>query len=132
MPDVVQDFKAAAGRPLERFAQDTSQSARKRESWVRIAELVDETEPERAAALADALSGRNMLTNSVNNPFFLLTTISLSAPLCLSVCSSVSSPLSRLVSHAFDPYRLTKNARFGYASELILTHVLLPAPSVFP
>ena len=54
-PDVVQDFKAAAVRLLERFAQDTSQSARKRESWVRIAQLVDETEPERAAALADAI-----------------------------------------------------------------------------
>ena len=54
-PDVVQDFKAAAGRLLERFAQDTSQSARKRESWVRIAQLVDETEPERTAALADAI-----------------------------------------------------------------------------
>jgi len=54
-PDVVQDFKAAAVRLLERFAQDTSQSARKRESWARIAQLVDETEPERAAALADAI-----------------------------------------------------------------------------
>ncbi|KAH9022784.1 ATP-dependent protease La [Lactarius pseudohatsudake] len=35
--DVVQDFKAAAIRLLERFSQDTSQSARKRESWTRIA-----------------------------------------------------------------------------------------------
>ena len=54
-PDVVQDFKAAAIRLLERFAQDASQSARKRESWSRIAHLVDETEPSRAAALADAI-----------------------------------------------------------------------------
>jgi hypothetical protein len=54
-PDVVQDFKAAAIRLLERFAQDSSQSARKRESWSRIAHLVDETEPSRAAALADAI-----------------------------------------------------------------------------
>jgi ATP-dependent Lon protease len=54
-PDIVQDFKAAAARLLERFAQDNSLSARKRESWVRIAQFVDETEPERAAALADAI-----------------------------------------------------------------------------
>ncbi len=53
--DVVQDFKAAAVRLLERFAQDTSQSARKRESWSRIAHLVDETQPHKAAALADAI-----------------------------------------------------------------------------
>lgn len=53
--DTVQDFKAAAIRLLERFAQDTSQAARKRESWSRIAHLVDESEPQRAAALADAI-----------------------------------------------------------------------------
>ncbi|KAI9435500.1 hypothetical protein H4582DRAFT_2079605 [Lactarius indigo] len=39
--DVVQDFKAA--------------SARKRERWSRIAHLVEESEPHRAAALADAI-----------------------------------------------------------------------------
>jgi ATP-dependent Lon protease len=54
-PDIVQDFKAAAIRLLERFAQDTSQSARKRESWARIAHVVDETEPEKGAAIADAI-----------------------------------------------------------------------------
>jgi hypothetical protein len=53
--DIVQDFKVAAVRLLERFAQDASQSVRKRESWTRIARLVDETESERAAALADAI-----------------------------------------------------------------------------
>ena len=53
--DTVQDFKAAAIRLLERFAQDTSQSARKRESWARIAQVVDETESDKAAALADAI-----------------------------------------------------------------------------
>jgi ATP-dependent Lon protease len=53
--DIVQDFKAAAIRLLERFAQDTSQSARKRESWARIAHVVDETEPDKAAAVADAI-----------------------------------------------------------------------------
>ncbi|KAH9177272.1 hypothetical protein EDB89DRAFT_2200362 [Lactarius sanguifluus] len=31
--DVVPDFTAAASHLLERFSQDTSQSARKRESW---------------------------------------------------------------------------------------------------
>jgi ATP-dependent Lon protease len=51
----VQDFKAAAIRLLERFAQDASQSARKRESWARIAQVVDETEPDKAAAVADAI-----------------------------------------------------------------------------
>jgi hypothetical protein len=54
-PDIVQDFKAAAIRLLERFALDTSQSARKRESWARIAHVVDETESDKAAALADAI-----------------------------------------------------------------------------
>jgi ATP-dependent Lon protease len=54
-PDIVQDFKAAAIRLLERFAQDPSQSARKRESWARIALVVDETEPDKVAALADAI-----------------------------------------------------------------------------
>ena len=54
-PDIIQDFKAAAIRLLERFAQDTSQSARKRESWARIALVVDETELDKAAALADAI-----------------------------------------------------------------------------
>ncbi|KAH9022788.1 ATP-dependent protease La [Lactarius pseudohatsudake] len=53
--DVVQDFKAAAIRLLERFSQDTSQSARKRESWTRIAHLVEESESHKAAALADAI-----------------------------------------------------------------------------
>jgi ATP-dependent Lon protease len=54
-PDVVQDFKAAAIRLLERFAHDASQSARKRESWARIVHVVDETELDKAAALADAI-----------------------------------------------------------------------------
>jgi ATP-dependent Lon protease len=53
--DIVQDFKAAAIRLLERFAQDTSQSARRRESWARIAHVVDESELDKAAALADAI-----------------------------------------------------------------------------
>ncbi|KAH9011196.1 ATP-dependent protease La [Lactarius hengduanensis] len=52
---VVQDFKAAAIRLLERFSQDTSQSARKRESWTRIAHLVEESESYKATALADAI-----------------------------------------------------------------------------
>ncbi|KAH9018180.1 hypothetical protein EDB85DRAFT_2154661 [Lactarius pseudohatsudake] len=56
--DVVQDFKfkAAAIRLLERFSQDTSQSACKRESWtrIRIAHLVEESESHKAAALAVA------------------------------------------------------------------------------
>jgi len=55
MPDMVQDFKVAAIRLLERFAQDASQSARKRESWARIVHVVDETELDKAAALADAI-----------------------------------------------------------------------------
>jgi len=54
-PEIVQEFKAAAIRLLERFAQDTSQPARKRESWARIALVVDETEPDKAAAVADAI-----------------------------------------------------------------------------
>ena len=53
--DIVQDFKAAAIRLLERFAQDVSQAARKRESWARIAQLVQESEPHKAATLADAI-----------------------------------------------------------------------------
>ncbi|KAN0118136.1 Lon protease (S16) C-terminal proteolytic domain containing protein [Russula decolorans] len=48
---IVRDFKVAAIR----FAQDTSQSALKRESWARIAHVVDETEPDEAVALADAI-----------------------------------------------------------------------------
>ena len=54
-PDIVQDFKATVIRLPERFAQDTSQSAHKRESWARITHVVDETEPDKAAALADAI-----------------------------------------------------------------------------
>lgn len=53
--DVVQDFKAAAIRLLERFAQDTSQPTHKRESWSRIARLVDDSELHKTAALADAI-----------------------------------------------------------------------------
>ncbi|KAH9039667.1 hypothetical protein EDB85DRAFT_266355, partial [Lactarius pseudohatsudake] len=53
--DVVQDFKAAAIRLLERFSQDTSQSSRKCESWTRIAHLVEESELHKATALADAI-----------------------------------------------------------------------------
>jgi hypothetical protein len=41
--DIVQDFKAIAIRLLERFTRDTSQPARKHESWVHIAHVVDET-----------------------------------------------------------------------------------------
>jgi hypothetical protein len=55
MHDVVQDFKAAAVHLLGRFAQDAALSMRKRESWVPIAGLVKETEPEKAAALLDAI-----------------------------------------------------------------------------
>jgi hypothetical protein len=51
----VQDFKAAAVHLLERFAQDVALSVRKHESWAPIAGLVKETEPENAAALADAI-----------------------------------------------------------------------------
>ena len=40
---------------LERFAQDTSQAACKRESWSRLVHLVDDSKPQRAAALADAI-----------------------------------------------------------------------------
>jgi len=72
--DVVQDFKAAAIRLLERFAQDASQSARKRESWSRNAQLVDETEPSRAAALADAivsLIGADNADKLGESPFFV-------------------------------------------------------------
>jgi hypothetical protein len=54
-PDIVQDFNATAIRLLERFAQDASDSARKRESWARIAHVADETEPDKAAALAHAI-----------------------------------------------------------------------------
>ncbi|KAH9008059.1 ATP-dependent protease La [Lactarius hengduanensis] len=54
LTDPPQDFKAAAIHHLERFSQDTSQSARKRESWTRIAHLVEESESHKAAALADA------------------------------------------------------------------------------
>ncbi|KAF8487020.1 ATP-dependent protease La [Russula ochroleuca] len=53
--DIVQEFKTAAIRLLERYAQDASQSVRKRESWARIAHVVDETGQSKAAALADAI-----------------------------------------------------------------------------
>ncbi|KAH8976771.1 hypothetical protein EDB83DRAFT_2643500 [Lactarius deliciosus] len=53
--EVVQDIKAATIHLLERFSQDTSQSARKRESWACIAHLVEESESHKAAALADAI-----------------------------------------------------------------------------
>ncbi|KAH9177262.1 hypothetical protein EDB89DRAFT_1902501 [Lactarius sanguifluus] len=48
--DVVQHFKAAVIRLLERFSQGTC----KRKSWTRIAHLV-ESEPHKAAALIDAV-----------------------------------------------------------------------------
>jgi hypothetical protein len=51
---ITQNFQAATIRLLEPFAQDTSQAARKRESWSWIAQL-DETEPQRTAPLADAI-----------------------------------------------------------------------------
>ena len=54
-PDVAQDFKAVAIRLLERLARDNSQSAQRRESWSRIAQLVEETEIHKVATLADAI-----------------------------------------------------------------------------
>lgn len=54
-PDVVQDFKVAAIRLLERLAQDDAQSTLKREGWSSIAQLVAGTEIHQAAALADAI-----------------------------------------------------------------------------
>ncbi|KAH9008756.1 Lon protease C-terminal proteolytic domain-containing protein [Lactarius hengduanensis] len=63
--DIVQDFKAAAIRLLERFSQDTSQSARKRESWTRIAHLVEESESQRLS-LWLMLS---FLRSALNTPF---------------------------------------------------------------
>jgi hypothetical protein len=53
----VKDLKAAAVRLLEHFAQDAALSVRKHESWPPFAGLVKETEPEKAAALADAAVG---------------------------------------------------------------------------
>ncbi|KAI0299475.1 hypothetical protein BC826DRAFT_966931 [Russula brevipes] len=53
--DVVKDLKAAAVHLQELFAQDAALLARKRKSWVPIVGLVEETEPEKAAALADAV-----------------------------------------------------------------------------
>jgi hypothetical protein len=44
----VQDFKVAAVHLLERFLQDPALLARKRKSWVPIAGLIEETEPEEA------------------------------------------------------------------------------------
>jgi ATP-dependent Lon protease len=54
-PEVAQDFKAAAIRLLERLARDNSQSVRRRESWSRIAQLVEEAEIHKVATLADAI-----------------------------------------------------------------------------
>ena len=48
-------FQAATIRVLERLAQGTSQLARNHESWAHIAHVVDETKPDKAAALADAV-----------------------------------------------------------------------------
>jgi hypothetical protein len=53
--NIVRDFKVAAVHLLERFAQDAALSARKRESWAPIVGLIKETEPEKAAALADTI-----------------------------------------------------------------------------
>jgi ATP-dependent Lon protease len=53
--DVAQDFKAVAIRLLERLARDNSQSLQRRESWSRIAQLVEETEIHKVATLADAI-----------------------------------------------------------------------------
>jgi hypothetical protein len=72
-PDIVQDFKAAAIRLLERFAQGTSQSTRKGESWARIAHVVDERNRIRQLRLRTPLflrSARNMRINSVSASFF--------------------------------------------------------------
>jgi len=83
----VQNFKAAAVRLLERFAQDTSQSARKRESWARIAQLVDETEPERAAVHADAIVsavGEEHADKFGEHPSFHLAMLFCLPPVCRS------------------------------------------------
>ncbi|KAH9020040.1 hypothetical protein EDB85DRAFT_2153345 [Lactarius pseudohatsudake] len=68
--DVVHNFNAAAIRLLEHFSQVTSQSARKRESWTRIAHLVEEGESHKAAALAAATvtnDNRNSNNDRDNN-----------------------------------------------------------------
>jgi len=76
-PDIVRDFKAVAVRLLELFAQDTLQSARKGESWDRIARLVDKTELERVSALAGAIVsavGAEYADRPGEHPFLHLVT----------------------------------------------------------
>ncbi|KAH9029169.1 ATP-dependent protease La [Lactarius pseudohatsudake] len=64
--DIVQDFKAAAIRLLERFSQDSSQSARKRESWTRIAHLVEESESQRLSLWLMLSFPRSALNTLIN------------------------------------------------------------------
>ena len=113
--DVVQDFKAAAVRLLERFAQDASQSARKRESWTRIAQLVDETEPERAAALADAIVsavGAEHADKLGEHPPSFIWRRYFVCPPRLSVCPSAPSPVLPPVTPVLDPHVLRKTLAF--------------------
>jgi hypothetical protein len=106
--DIVQDFEVAAVRLLECFAQDALQSAWKRESSARIAQLVDGTEPERASALVDAIESALGAER---------------ADICL--ISFIATCVTRI-----RPARLAKNACFVYISELTLTYVFPPPISV--
>ncbi|TFY75287.1 hypothetical protein EWM64_g8725, partial [Hericium alpestre] len=54
--EAIASFRAAALRLLDRLAQDTVQS-RRREGWLKIATLVEETSDERMGWLADTLVG---------------------------------------------------------------------------
>ena len=134
--DIVHDFKVAAARLLERFTQDNSLSARKRESWARIApQLVNKTESERAAAVADAIVfafGAEHADKLCEHPPLLsFGDFNLSA-LCLLAALLSHHPYPDLP-YPHSTARLAKNGRFWlYIFELILTHEFFHVPSVFP
>jgi hypothetical protein len=118
---------------LERFSQNAFQSAQKRESWGRIAQLVDKTAPERTPALADAIVsalGAERADKLGEFPSFRLLTNFCLPLVCLFALLS-HHPYRDFVTR-IRPARLTKNARFVYIAELILTYVFPHAPSLFP
>ena len=105
--------------------QDTSQSACKRESFPRIAQLLNATKSESVVVPVDdavsAIGARNMRSNSVRSLILFGELISFA----LSVCLSDFHPSACHLCYLHSPRMLCENPPFVYISELTLTYSFL-------
>jgi len=126
---IVQDFKAAAARLFERFAQDTFSrrvSARAGLGLRRLSGRRSQRRPLRSRTLLRQPSARDMRSNSVSTPSVIWRRNVICPPPSVGLLFCLFSLIATCVTR-IRLARFVKNARFGYIPELVLTRVLAPA-----